>query len=288
MATNGVTYRSTRGGASGMRFESVVLAGLAPDRGLYVPESMPSFSPAEIEAMRTYSFEDQAFAIMSKFISRSEIPEADLRSLVNKSYKSFRDPLVTPVVKTGNVHTLELFHGPTFAFKDVALQFLGNLFEYFIGKKQGSERRLTIMGATSGDTGSAAIYGLRGKANVNCFILYPKGRVSAIQERQMATVPDSNIHCLCVEGNFDDCQDIVKGAFMDKSFRDEVKLGAVNSINWARVLAQITYYFHAYYQVTATGKDPNRKINFSVPTGNFGDILAGYYAKRMGLPVRFA
>merc|ERR1719230_623641 len=134
---------------------------------------------------------------------------------------------------------------------DVALQFLGNLFEYFIGKKEGDERRLTIMGATSGDTGSAAIYGLRGKANVNCFILYPTGRVSQIQERQMSTVPDSNIHCLSVNGNFDDCQDIVKAAFMDKAFKDKVKLGAVNSINWARVMAQITYYFHAYYQATS-------------------------------------
>lgn len=177
---------------------------------------------------------------------------------------------------------LELFHGPTFAFKDVALQELGNLFEYFIAKKTGADKRLTIMGATSGDTGSAAIYGLRGKANVDCFILYPEGRVSLIQEQQMATVPDANIHCLKIDGTFDDAQDIVKGAFMDTKFRNRVKLGAVNSINWARVLAQITYYFSAYYQVT---EDDSAPVNFSVPTGNFGDILAGYYAKMMGLPV---
>jgi threonine synthase len=237
--------------------------------------------------MKDYKFADLAYTIMCKYIPESEIPRADLKKLVDKTYTTFRDPLVTPTIKTGPCYTLELFHGPTFAFKDVALQFLGNLFEYFISKKSGKDARLTIMGATSGDTGSAAIYGLRGKKGVDCFILYPKGRVSKIQEQQMTTVQDSNIHCLRVEGTFDDCQDIVKGAFMDKEFKETVKLGAVNSINWARVLAQITYYFHSYYSVQKQkgGWGAKGKVNFSVPTGNFGDILAGYYAKKMGLPV---
>ena len=177
----------------------------------------------------------------------------------------------------------ELFHGPTFAFKDVALQMLGNFFEYFLstGSNNG---RLAVLGATSGDTGSAAIYGLRGKKGVDCIILYPTGRVSEIQERQMTTVPDDNIHCVSVDGTFDDCQDIVKASFNDKEFRDSVKLGAVNSINWCRVLAQTTYYFWSYFRVTDAEKNVE-KVNYSVPTGNFGDILAGYYAKRMGLPV---
>ena len=235
--------------------------------------------------MKNMKFDQLAFAIMSKYIPTKEIPSADLRSLIARSVTAFRDPEVTPVIKTGNFWTLELFHGPTFAFKDVALQFLGNLFEYFIAKKEGEDQRLTIMGATSGDTGSAAIYGLRGKKGVNCFIHYPKGRVSKIQEQQMTTVQDSNIHCVRVEGTFDDCQDIVKGAFMDAEFKNKVKLGAVNSINWARVLAQMTYYFYSYFHVTNGRMFGSKKVNFSVPTGNFGDILAGYYAKRMGLPL---
>jgi threonine synthase len=177
----------------------------------------------------------------------------------------------------------ELFHGPTFAFKDVALQMLGNFFEYFLSTGS-NDGRLTVLGATSGDTGSAAIYGLRGKKGVECFILFPHGRVSEIQERQMTTVPDANIHCVAIDGTFDDCQDLVKASFNDKEFRDGVKLGAVNSINWCRVLAQTTYYFWSYLRVTGQNKDIDT-VNFSVPTGNFGDILAGYYSKKMGLPV---
>lgn len=178
----------------------------------------------------------------------------------------------------------ELFHGPTFAFKDVALQMLGNFFEYFLqtGSNGG---RLAVLGATSGDTGSAAIYGLRGKKGIDCIILFPKGRVSPIQERQMTTVQDSNIHCVAVEGTFDDCQDIVKASFNTPEFRDKVKLGAVNSINWCRVMAQTTYYFWSYLRVTDDAQFKDEKIGYSVPTGNFGDILAGFYAKQMGLPV---
>lgn len=193
---------------------------------------------------------------------------------------------VTPVKKLKEHYVLELFYGPTFAFKDVALQFLGNLFEYFL--TEGTiQSEITILGATSGDTGSAAIHGLRGKKNVNCFILFPFGKVTEIQERQMTTIPDANVHCLSIDGNFDDAQAIVKAAFNDARFREEVKLGAINSINWARVLAQITYYFYSWLRVTdgIPANEMKPLINFAVPTGNFGDILAGYYAKRMGLPV---
>eukprot|EP00640_Fibrocapsa_japonica_P002000 CAMPEP_0113934024 /NCGR_PEP_ID=MMETSP1339-20121228/1357_1 /TAXON_ID=94617 /ORGANISM="Fibrocapsa japonica" /LENGTH=524 /DNA_ID=CAMNT_0000935629 /DNA_START=57 /DNA_END=1631 /DNA_ORIENTATION=+ /assembly_acc=CAM_ASM_000762 len=276
-------YRSTRGGQRDVGFEEAVMTGLAHDRGLFVPEEVPQVDAATIESWRALSFPELAFQVLSQYVSPAEIPHQDLKRLIENSTVNFRDKEVTPVRRVGDIWVLELFHGPTFAFKDVALQFLGNLFEFFLERKEGS--RLTIMGATSGDTGSAAIYGLRGKKNVNCFILFPEGRVSPIQERQMTTVPDDNIHCLAIKGTFDDCQDTVKAAFADKEFRDKVSLGAVNSINWARVLAQMTYYFYAYYRVT--DKDPSLKgkVNFSVPTGNFGDILAGYYAKRMGLAV---
>jgi threonine synthase len=189
-------------------------------------------------------------------------------------------------VKLKDFWVLELFHGPTFAFKDIALQFLGNLFEFFLhrGKVQSS---LTVLGATSGDTGSAAIHGLRGKAHINCFILFPFRKVTEVQERQMTTVPDENVHCISIKGDFDDAQSIVKQAFADRDFRDEVKLGAINSINWARILAQITYYFYSWLRVTdgLMEKEKDPRLSFAVPTGNFGDILAGYYAKRMGLPI---
>jgi threonine synthase len=184
--------------------------------------------------------------------------------------------------KTG-IELLELFHGPTFAFKDVALQFLGNLFEHLLSRKQGDDAKITVLGATSGDTGSSAIYGLAGKKGIECFILFPEGRVSPIQERQMTTVKDKNVHCVAIRGTFDDAQDIVKASFKDEPFRAKYRLAAVNSINWARILAQITYYFYSYFQVLKRTK--KSKVVFIVPTGNFGDILAGYYAKKMGLPV---
>jgi threonine synthase len=217
-----------------------------------------------------------------------------LKDIINRSYSTFRDPETTPVVtldKEQQLYILELFHGPTFAFKDVALQFLGNLFEYFLvrrneGKVGRDRHHLTVVGATSGDTGSAAIYGLRGKKDVSVFILHPKGRVSPIQEAQMTTVLDANVHNLAVEGTFDDCQDTVKALFADPEINASQKLGAVNSINWARILAQTTYYFKSYFAVTRLPSwDPSHKVRYVVPTGNFGDILAGYFAKRMGLPV---
>lgn len=295
---SGITYKSTRGKQSGLRFEEVVLGGLATDGGLFVPERIPQFTLAEIEAMRGMSYADLAFEVISKFVQNDDIPADVLRDIVQRSFGTqWRSEHKTPSIKLKDFWVLELFHGPTFAFKDVALQFLGNVFEYFLTKGT-IQNSITILGATSGDTGSAAIHGLRGKKNVNCFILYPKGKVTEIQEKQMTTIPDKNVHCISIDGDFDDAQAIVKAAFADEKFRDDVKLGAINSINWARVLAQITYYFYSWLQISgaeSTKTSYTTKIlaaigkpvalNFAVPTGNFGDILAGYYAKRMGLPV---
>ncbi|KAL2140053.1 hypothetical protein VTI28DRAFT_4300 [Corynascus sepedonium] len=285
-------YLSTRGEDSGLSFEEVVLKGLASDGGLYIPEEIPAAT--EWESWKDLSFVDLAFNVLSLYISPSEIPEEDLKDIIRRSYATFRSEDVTPLIHLqGNIHLLELFHGPTFAFKDVALQFLGNLFEYFLVRrnegKTGRDRyHLTVVGATSGDTGSAAIYGLRGKKDVSVFMLHPKGRVSPIQELQMTTVLDANVHNLAVTGNFDNCQDIVKALFADPDINSTHKLGAVNSINWARILAQTVYYFYSYFSLTRQQPDSFKigdKVRFSVPSGNFGDILAGYFAYRMGLPV---
>jgi len=265
-------------------FRTVVMTGLAHDRGLFVPDSFPSVTKEELESWRGLSYPDLAVNVIGKFVKEDQVPADKLADIVKRSCAAFRHEDVTPVIKVGGHSVLELFHGPTFAFKDVALQMLGNFFEYFL-ETGSNDGRLAVMGATSGDTGSAAIYGLRGKKGVDCIILFPKGRVSPIQERQMTTVQDSNIHCVAVEGTFDDCQDIVKASFNTPDFRDRVKLGAVNSINWCRVLAQTTYYFWSYLRVTDDDQHKDAKIGYSVPTGNFGDILAGFYAKQMGLPV---
>lgn len=277
-------------------FEEAVLKGLATDNGLFIPEAIPQL-PADWETRWVgLSFQDLAFEILSLFVSPTDIPAADLRVLVEKSYATFRHPEIVPLhllAPEHNLNVLELFHGPTFAFKDVALQFVGNLFEYFLVRrnaatKPGEKRHaLTVVGATSGDTGSAAIYGLRGKKDVSVFILHPKGRVSPIQEAQMTTVLDSNVHNLAVCGTFDDCQDIVKALFSHPVLSKTHNLGAVNSINWARILAQIVYYFSSYFALRRSlpiGQQP--KARYVVPTGNFGDILAGYFAKRMGLPMQ--
>ncbi|BFZ55438.1 threonine synthase [Savitreella phatthalungensis] len=292
-------YLSTRGKDTGLSFEQVVLKGLASDGGLYIPASIPTVPDGFLDAWAELSFEELAFNIMSLYIPRQEIPEEDLRDLITRSYSSFRHNERTPVKSLHlrndeSQYLLELFHGPTFAFKDVALQFLGNLFEYFLVRKNatlpadGKRNHLTVVGATSGDTGSAAIYGLRGKRDIDVFILFPTGRVSPIQEAQMTTVADANVHCVSVEGTFDDCQDIVKSLFNDEEFSNTFQLGAVNSINWARILAQVTYYFHSFFSLARQSKvSPSQlKVRYSVPTGNFGDILAGYYAARMGLPIQ--
>ncbi|KAE9395461.1 tryptophan synthase beta subunit-like PLP-dependent enzyme [Gymnopus androsaceus JB14] len=286
-------YFSTRGGSQELSFEETVLTGLAPNGGLYIPTSIPSLPENWKNDWKDYSFVDLSVAVLSLYISREEISESDLRSLVVKSYAGFRHPKVTPLKKLGEKkYVLELWHGPTWAFKDVALQLLGNLFEFFLKRRNernpAAKEKLTVVGATSGDTGSAAIYGLRNKANISIFILHPKGRVSPIQEAQMTTVTDANVHNLAVKGTFDDCQDIVKALFADTQFNSKYRLGAVNSINWARILAQTVYYFLAYFDLRrAVGADATAdvEVQFVVPTGNFGDILAGYYARKMGLPM---
>lgn len=270
-------YISTRGGGEPLTFRQTLLTGLARDGGLFLPETFPDVRD-RLDAWRTLPYPELAFQIIRLFAD--DIPEDALRRIVEQSYAGFRHHEVCPVVPVGPVRMLELFHGPTLAFKDVALQFLGNLFEYALAET-GAE--MNIVAATSGDTGSAAIYGVRGRERIRIFVMHPAGRVSPVQERQMTTVLDANVHNLAVEGTFDDCQNMVKSLFGDLAFRDTFRLGAVNSINWARVLAQIVYYFYAAFRTQeATGA---AAVRFSVPTGNFGDIFAGYVAYRMGLPV---
>lgn len=272
-------YISTRGEAPELSFEEVVLAGLASDGGLYVPEKLPVFSKDEIASWCGLGYKELAFNIMSPFID-GEIPDKDLKTLIDLSYSSFRHDAIAPLVQIGhNEWILELFQGPTLAFKDFALQFLGNLLDYVLKKRQ---QKVVIMGATSGDTGSAAIEGCRKCENVDIFILHPHNRVSDVQRKQMTSVIESNVHNIALSGNFDDCQNMVKASFADQSFLPEGRqLVAVNSINWARIMAQIVYYFYASLSLGG----PHRQVSFSVPTGNFGDIFAGYLASKMGLPI---
>lgn len=272
-------YISTRGKAPAQDFEGVVLAGLAPDGGLYVPESIPQFSKQEIASWAGLPYNQLAFKVIKPFVD-GEIPDDKLQDIIDRSYATFRHNAVAPLVQLeNNLWVMELFHGPTLAFKDFALQFLGNLFEYLLEKRN---QKVVIMGATSGDTGSAAIEGCRGCDNIDIFILHPHNRVSDVQRRQMTSVLDSNVHNIALQGNFDDCQSMVKASFADQSFLPEGrKLAAVNSINWARIMAQVVYYFHAALSLGG----PSRPVSFSVPTGNFGDIFAGYIARQMGLPI---
>lgn len=273
-------------------FEDVVLKGLASDGGLFHPETIPNVRQVYRD-WKDLSFADLAYEIIRLYVDEEEISNSELKDIVHRSYSTFRHEDIAPTIsldKSQNINLLELFHGPTFAFKDVALQFLGNLFEFFLVRKNKSiqpgqkRHHLTVIGATSGDTGSAAIYGLRGKKDVSVFIMFPDGKVSPVQEAQMTTVLDPNVHCLSVTGTFDDCQDFVKAAFGDPEMNKIHHLAAVNSINWARILAQITYYFYSYFTLLKSNPDL-KPVKFVVPTGNFGDILAGYYARSMGLPV---
>ncbi|WP_341895613.1 threonine synthase [Ferrovibrio terrae] len=271
-------YVSTRGQAPDLDFEGVLLAGLASDGGLYVPQSWPQFSAADWRAMRGLSYAEIAFRVIKPFIGGS-IPDAELQRMIAEAYATFGHKAVVPLRQSdANDWVLELFHGPTLAFKDVALQLLGRLFDWALAR---SGKRATIVGATSGDTGSAAIEGCRGRANLDIFILFPHGRVSDVQRRQMTTIADANVHAIALEGTFDDAQAMVKALFNDATFRDSVGLTAVNSINWARVMAQIVYYVTASLSLGG----PERAPAFCVPSGNFGDIFAGYAAARMGLPI---
>jgi threonine synthase len=271
-------YVSTRGDAAGLDFKAVTLAGLAPDGGLYMPAAWPQLSPDEIAALAGLSYVETAVRVMRPFVGGT-LSDDDLRSLCTIAYGRFAHQAVTPLVQLDQRHwLLELFHGPTLAFKDVALQLLGLLFEKFLA---GHDTHLTVIGATSGDTGSAAIDALAGRAKVDVFMLHPHGRVSDVQRRQMTTVKAPNVHNIAIEGNFDDAQALVKAMFADRDFAGRFSLSAVNSINWARLMAQIVYYFYAAVRLGA----PERPVAFAVPTGNFGDVFAGYAAARMGLPV---
>ncbi|WP_230530596.1 threonine synthase [Microvirga roseola] len=269
---------STRGEAPALGFSDALLTGLARDGGLYMPESWPQLTTDTIKGFSGQSYAQVAKAVLGPLVD-GDVPQADLGRMIDEAYASFRHAAVCPLTQIGdNLFVLELFHGPTLAFKDVAMQLLGRLMDHVL-KERGA--RATIVGATSGDTGSAAVEAFKGLDQVDIFILYPHGRVSDVQRRQMTTVASPNVHALAVEGTFDDCQNMVKGMFNHARFRDELQLSGVNSINWARVAAQAVYYFTA---AVALGS-PHRPVSFSVPTGNFGDILAGWAAKRMGLPI---
>ena len=271
-------YISTRGQAPELRFEETMLTGLARDGGLYVPATLPRFSPAEIAAMAGLSYEDVAFRVMRPFIGDS-FTDQEFGDIITRAYAGFGHAARAPLKQLQDNHfLLELFHGPTLAFKDFAMQLIGQLFQAALAR---SGKRVTIVGATSGDTGSAAMEAFRGLENVDVFILYPHGRVSDVQRRQMTTVSEANAHALAITGTFDDAQARLKDMFNDFTFRDEVRLAGVNSINFARVLAQVVYYFTAAVSLGA----PHRKVSFTVPTGNFGDVFAGYLAKKMGLPI---
>ena len=271
-------YRSTRGSAASLAFDDVLLAGLATDGGLYVPEAWPTLARRDLRAMRGLGYAETAVRVLRPFVGRS-IAGADLSRLVHDAYGAFDHPAVAPLKQLGaDFWLLELHHGPTLSFKDYALQLVGRLFDHVLGRRG---QRVTVIGATSGDTGSAAIEACRDRTAIEAFILHPRGRVSEVQRRQMTTVTSANIHNIAIDGTFDDCQDLVKALFNDREFRARARLAAVNSINWARIMAQIVYYVVA---ATALGA-PDRKVSFAVPTGNFGNVFSAYAARAMGLPI---
>jgi threonine synthase len=271
-------YVSTRGEAPLLGFMDVTLAGLARDGGLYVPESWPKLSPQAIAGLAGRPYAEAALEVIRPFVGDT-ISEAELSRLIREAYGTFRHPAVVPISQFGaSTFLLELFHGPTLAFKDVAMQLLARLMDHGLAARG---ERTTIVVATSGDTGGAAVEAFRGRERADLFVLYPAGRISAVQRRMMTTASDDNVHAIAVEGTFDDCQALVKAMFNHHAFRDRVRLSGVNSINWARIVAQVVYYFTA---ATTLGA-PHRKVAFTVPTGNFGDIFAGYVAARMGLPI---
>jgi threonine synthase len=277
-------YISTRGQAPKLSFDDVLLAGLARDGGLYLPETWPQFSAEQIASFAGKPFHEVAVDVIAPFTGGA-ISRDDLAKMASDAYATFGHPAVTPLVQTSSdTFMLELFHGPTLAFKDVAMQLLARMMDHVLGKRSagsGKSQRATIVGATSGDTGGAAIEAFRGSKRVDVVILFPDGRVSDVQRRMMTTPTEDNVHAVAIDGNFDDCQALVKAMFNDHAFRDRVDLSGINSINWGRIVAQVTYYFVAAAALGA----PHRKMSFVVPTGNFGDIFAGYVAKCMGLPI---
>ena len=270
-------YISTRNNKETFEFKDVFIKGLADDGGLFIPESLTKYSETEINSFAKLEYSDLAKKIISTFIG-DFMSENDLSNIIDKSYSVFRKKNVVNLIKVGDRSVLELFHGPTLAFKDVAMQLLGNFYEYYLNNEN---QKINIVVATSGDTGAAAIDAIKGKKNVNIFVLHPHNRVSSVQRKLMTTGKDENVFNIAINGNFDDCQNLVKSMFADKNFSNEIKMSGVNSINWARIIAQSVYYFYSYFLI----EDKDTPINFSVPTGNFGDVYAGYLAKKMGLPI---
>ncbi|MDC1153843.1 threonine synthase [Candidatus Pelagibacter sp.] len=270
-------YISTRNSSKTFNFKEVFIKGLADDGGLFIPKSLNKFSEAEIDSFKKLSYQDLAKNIIFSFIG-DFMSENDLSRIIDKSYSVFREKNVVKLIKVGDRSVLELFHGPTLAFKDVAMQLLGNFYEYYLNNEN---EKINIVVATSGDTGAAAIDAIKGKKNVNIFVLHPHNRVSSVQRKLMTTGKEQNVINIAINGNFDDCQNLVKSMFADKIFSNEIRMSGVNSINWARIISQSVYYFYSYFLV----EDKDRPLNFSVPTGNFGDVYAGYLAKKMGLPI---
>jgi threonine synthase len=269
-------YVSTRDNSKEYSFKDVFVKGLADDGGLYVPTSLKKFSSNELSQLKNLNYNDLSTEIINQF-SSDFISKNDLSSLIKKSYSTFREKEVVKISNIGDLKLLELFHGPTLAFKDIAMQFIGNLYEYYLTK---NNKRINIVVATSGDTGAAAIDAIKGKSNLNIFVLHPNNRISPVQRKLMTTVEDENVFNIAIEGNFDDCQNIVKQMFSDLDFSKSINMSGVNSINWARIIAQAVYYFYTYFKL-----NEDKPISFSVPTGNFGDVFAGYLAKEMGLPI---
>ena len=269
-------YISTRNNSNEYSFEEVFIKGLADDGGLFIPREVKKYSVEEIESLSSLGYQDLAKKIIYPFIG-DFMSVNELSDIVDKSYSVFRKSNAVDLVKVGDTKLLELFHGPTLAFKDIAMQLLGNFYEYYLKK---NNRNINVIVATSGDTGAAAIDAIKGKKNMNIFVLHPHKKVSLVQRKLMSTVKEKNVFNIAIEGNFDDCQNLVKSMFVDKEFSSLINMSGVNSINWARIIAQVVYYFYTYFQIR-----DDRPVNFSVPTGNFGDVYAGYVAKKMGLPI---
>mgnify|MGYP001400659306 FL=1 len=270
-------YISTRNSKKTFSFKDVFLNALAPDGGLFVPQNIPFFSIKELNELKKLSYNDLAAKIIIKFCSE-EFEENELKEIVEKSYKSFRSKETVILKKYEDIYLLELFHGPTLAFKDIALQVIGNMYEKFLLTQKN---KINIVVATSGDTGSAAINAIKGRNKLNIFVLHPQNKISEVQRKLMTTVKENNVFNIAVKGNFDDCQNLVKSMFVDNEFKNKINMSGVNSINWARIISQIVYYFYAFFKI----EEKEKKINFSVPTGNFGDVYAGYISKRMGLSI---
>ena len=268
-------YISTRNSSKEYNFEQIFIKGLADDGGLFVPETIKKFSNEELSKLKNLDYSDLSTEIINIF-SSDFISKDELSSLIKKSYSTFREKEVVKISNIGEIKLLELFHGPTLAFKDVAMQFIGNLYEYYLSK---NDQKINIVVATSGDTGAAAIDAIKGKSNLNIFVLHPNNKISSVQRKIMTTIEEKNVFNIAIDGNFDDCQNIVKSMFSDLDFSKSINMSGVNSINWARIIAQAVYYFYSYFNLD------KETISFSVPTGNFGDVFAGYLAKKMGLPI---